>query len=242
METAGSYTNTINWGFYNGAWTVFTPAYDTTAASTGFPWTLAGSGAVGWDDGDVGSWAKSAINGVTQYWVRARIASGTTITSSPANGSCIAGPATTPTASLAFSSNTAVFALEPDTQMAGDGQGAFSDQVVLKLDSTKTPNLITGSTFLFQDQSQNIRIWSDAEGDYERVLVRGPVQLERDTILVDSGSGVAVNTRTGQRLAAKKHRPRRKLLRLTPGQNLVQFVDEAGGQSDVIIKWRDAWN
>lgn len=60
---------TIVWEYYNGAFSAFTPAQDNTATAQSFD--TAGVNSVHWVQET--DWVTIAVNGVTGYWVRARV-------------------------------------------------------------------------------------------------------------------------------------------------------------------------
>jgi len=90
-------------------------------------------------------------------------------------------------------------------------------------------------------KTRNLMPAPKSDGSVEAALDRA-LALERDSIVVDSASGIAVNARTGQRFTTKRDRARRRILRLTPGQNFVQINNASGGDLSIIIRHRDAWN
>lgn len=76
LTTAGVYTATITWEFWNGAtWTAFVPLISLT--STGQKTLTLGT---------LTGWATTSVNGATAYWVRARLSAVTSWTTSPAQG------------------------------------------------------------------------------------------------------------------------------------------------------------
>lgn len=82
ITTAGVYTATLVWEFWNGsAWTSFVPTKVGNAAGNfkatgwqGFEWTQA----------SLTSWATRSINSITAYWVRVRVSAYTSTTTYPA--------------------------------------------------------------------------------------------------------------------------------------------------------------
>ena len=64
---------TITWEYWNGAWVALTVQDNTDAsgAMTGDPFDTTGVNSIHWDQPT--DWATVAINGITGYWVRARV-------------------------------------------------------------------------------------------------------------------------------------------------------------------------
>jgi len=240
VGTAGSYTNTASWQYWNGAWTTFTPAYDDTTASD-FSWKRSGSGAVGWDDGDVGSWAATTINSVSAFWVRAALGSGT-VTTNAAQATVKAGPLTTPVTALAFPSDIAIFEVELDATTVADGQGAFINQALVRLDSEKTPVVTTGCEFSLYPLDATIRVHNDLPNDYVEARVQDFLAQNDRPAIVSSTSGLAIDLATGNRLPVARDKVRRKLLKLTPGVNRVQFAEDAGTTGCAVVRYRNSWN
>lgn len=80
LATAGVYTATIVWEYWNGsAWTAFTPT--VTPATPLFQAT--GSWSIEWMTASLSGWAATTINSQTAYWVRARISAFTSFATPP---------------------------------------------------------------------------------------------------------------------------------------------------------------
>ena len=78
LGTAGSYTGTLAWEYWNGsAWTALSGVVDGTA---GFK-NAAGEYSVTWSYPT--NWAQNAVNAVTKYWVRARVSACSVFSTQP---------------------------------------------------------------------------------------------------------------------------------------------------------------
>lgn len=76
MLTSGEY-GALTWEYWNGAaWASFTPIHNSTNNDIS---DFGKSGWIAWDTTDLTSWATTAIDGTTAYWVRAKVASVTTV-------------------------------------------------------------------------------------------------------------------------------------------------------------------
>jgi hypothetical protein len=77
LSTPGVYTGTLIWEYWNGAWTAIPGITDGTS---GFK-AAAGQYDVYW--AAPADWATTTVNGVTQYWIRARCSALTSVTTAP---------------------------------------------------------------------------------------------------------------------------------------------------------------
>ena len=75
-DTAGVYSGTIVWEYWNGAWVTLT----VTDPTSGFT-AAAGTYNITWTA--PGDWATTAVDGVTKYWIRARCSAITSVTTAP---------------------------------------------------------------------------------------------------------------------------------------------------------------
>lgn len=76
MLTSGVY-GALAWEYWNGAaWTVFIPIHNSTNNGTS---DFGQSGWIAWDTTDLASWAATTVDGTSAYWVRATVASVTTV-------------------------------------------------------------------------------------------------------------------------------------------------------------------
>ncbi|KPL08314.1 hypothetical protein AMJ86_01165 [bacterium SM23_57] len=76
MLTSGVYGD-LTWQYWNGAaWAAFTPIHNNT--NNGIS-DFGQSGWIAWDTTDLASWAATTIDGTNAYWVRATVASVTTV-------------------------------------------------------------------------------------------------------------------------------------------------------------------
>ena len=82
IETGGEGSYTVTWEYWNGAWVTLTVTDNTTLGSLVFG--SEGFSSVHWIVPD--DWATTAVNGITGYWVRARISAFTSMTAVPQQG------------------------------------------------------------------------------------------------------------------------------------------------------------
>jgi len=80
ITTAAVYSATLVWEYWNGAaWTAFTPTVSAGTAAAAFK--TAGAYSVTWTT--LASWAATSVNGLTAFWVRARVSAFTSWTTLP---------------------------------------------------------------------------------------------------------------------------------------------------------------
>jgi len=77
IGTAGEGTWTITWEYWNGAWTALSGVTDGTSGFT----AAAGNHDVTYTFPT--DWAETAVNGITSYWIRARVSAYTSVTTQP---------------------------------------------------------------------------------------------------------------------------------------------------------------
>lgn len=83
IVTAGVYSATVTWQYWNGtAWVSFTPTVSAGTATA--PFKNEGSYSVTW--GALSGWSTTSVNGITAYWIRSNITAFTSWTTLPVQG------------------------------------------------------------------------------------------------------------------------------------------------------------